>query len=68
MDKSNTREASRVTLADCKGRSKEIEEHLYRSRSNMNLRHEERVFGVGKWLPRLCTYKKMLDKSKQDNI
>jgi hypothetical protein len=32
----------------------------------MNLRLEERVFGVGKWFPRLCTCKTVLDKPKQD--
>jgi hypothetical protein len=36
---------------------KELEEHPYRSRTKMDLRLEERVFGIFKWFLRLCTCK-----------
>jgi hypothetical protein len=67
-DKSNTREDSQVTLEDCKGRRKELEEYPYRSRSKMKLRLEERVFGVGKFFPNSCTCKIVLDEPKKYQI
>jgi hypothetical protein len=43
-DKSNTREASRVTLGGLDGRSKELEECPYRSRSRMEMRLEKKSY------------------------
>jgi hypothetical protein len=57
-----------VTLGGLQGEKQGTIKKPFRSRFEMNLRLEERVLGVGKWFPRLCTYKTVLDKPKQDQI
>jgi hypothetical protein len=54
-DKSNIREASRVTLEGLQWEKQGSKEYPYRSRKRMRMRLGERVLGVGKWFPKLCT-------------